>query len=650
MNKNNFGLVRVCAASPKIQLANPAANAKIISEELKKADANKVSLLLLPELTITGKSCGNLFLQEQLYISQMSALDEITKATEKLSVCLILGLFVKICGKMLNCAAIIQNGEIKGIVPKMYTASVTEHKEDSFFAPGNLFSHKNSIYLQGKQIPFGQLIFCDSTSDINFGIEINDDLLAPICPSSGLALSGAQLIFNPSACAQTIGSNNRRKTIISATSAKNNCAYIYASAGEGESTQDMVFGGSCLISMNGNILSETDRFNSVNNDVYYDIDVQKINFDRLHVHTPENPDTLNLFYIHDRANIDSLYLLNEDDIPYQNYSMTPFIPEDESRKNEKLEEIFNIQSHALAQRLTSINAKTAVIGISGGLDSTLALLVTAKAFDIIGIPRSGIIAVTMPGFGTTDRTYQNALTIMKRLGTTVKEISIANAVRQHFKDIGHDESIHDTTYENAQARERTQILMDVANKESGIVVGTGDLSEAALGWCTFNGDHISMYNVNGGVPKTLVRLVVKWVMENKINDSVLRETLQEVLDTPISPELLPPDESGNISQKTEDNVGPYELHDFFIYYTLRYAMPPSKLLFAATNAFNGLYDREFIKKWLKVFYKRFFTQQFKRNCVPDGPKIGSVSLSPRGDWNMPSDAQFAAWMEETEKL
>lgn len=650
MKNENLGLVRVCAVSPYVKLADPISNAESIISEIKEAENEKAGFILFPELALTGKSCGDLFFQEHLYNSQLDALNKIVLSTKESRICAIIGLYVKCLGELVNCAGVIQNGEIKGIVPKIYPPKSAFHKKDTIFTPGISFISQDIISLCDQDIPFGQMIFEDSVNEITMGVEINEDLLGAMNPGSAMSLNNAQIIFNPSANEDIVGKAKYVKTLISAHSLKNNGAYVYASAGYGESTQDMIFGGQCLIAENGKILSKVKDLSDTKNKIYADIDIKKIYFDRIHTAISKRAEIDASVTFYDTVSISEIKMISPNDDTLRGYSKTPFIPENEDERDEHMEEIFDIQSHALAGRLSAINAKSAVIGISGGLDSTLALLVISRAFELIDKPKSEIISVTMPGFGTTDRTYQNALTMMKSIGTTLREINIAPAVRQHFSDIGHDENIHDTTYENSQARERTQILMDIANREGGIVVGTGDLSEAALGWCTFNGDHMSMYNVNGGVPKTLVRHVVKWVKDNRISDETLKRTLQNVLDTPISPELLPPDEDGNIAQKTEDNIGPYELHDFFIYYTLRYGMTPKKLLFAASKAFNDTYDMEFIKKWLTVFYRRFFAQQFKRNCVPDGPKVGTVSLSPRGDWSMPSDAQARIWLDELKEL
>lgn len=661
MKNESLGLVRVCSVSPNIRLADPLSNAGIILSHIAEAEKNRAGFILFPELTLTGKSCGDLFYQEHLYNAELKALKQILNDSNDKAICIILGIFIKYRGNLINCAAVIQEGEIIGLVPKKYAFTVNDYEDSVKFMTGDSLDNIIAIEFLGKYVAIGNLIFTDE-SGINIGVEINEELFAPLSPGRIMSQGGAHIIFNPAACPKTVRTESKKAAMILSESIKNNCAYVYASSGSSESTQDMIFGGHCLIAENGEILCEYRELNDKyhpelslsdthpDGAIYADIDFKKIEYQRLQAGVKDES-ILNMAMVNYR-NID-LYGIKTISIAEKTlryYPAMPFIPEDDAKRDEQMSEIFSIQAHSMARRLSAINAKTAVIGISGGLDSTLALLVTAKAFDIIGKPKSDIIAITMPGFGTTDRTYQNALTMMKALGTTVREISIASAVRQHFTDIGHDENIHDITYENSQARERTQILMDIANKESGIVVGTGDLSEAALGWCTFNGDHMSMYNTNGGVPKTLVRFVVKWVMENDVTDKTLKETLQNVLDTPISPELLPPDEDGNIAQKTEDNVGPYELHDFFIYYTLVDGMTPRKLLFAAAKAFDGKYDVEFIKKWMKIFYRRLFTQQFKRNCIPDGPKVGSVNLSTRGGWAIPSDATISIWMKELEKM
>lgn len=654
----NLGLVRVGTAVPDLKVANTEYNADRIIALLKDGEEKGAGFLLFPELAITGYSCGDLFYQEHLYQSQLEALDKICRATTAMNVTAILGCYLRIENNLYNCAAIIQRGSIKGLVPKMFLPNSKEFYEARWFAGGlELSKRRTTVTVLGRQVPFGSLLFSDRQAELSIGVEICEDLWLPVSPGSQLALNGAQILFNPSASNDTVGKADYRRNLVAVESARSNCGYVYTSAGVTESTTDVVFSGHSIIAENGTILAESQRFVRESAVYYSEIDVQRIRFERSQ--DANLSQCAAAFGRHERiqvVDLEPVKLVEASESLYRQYPKNPFVPDDASQVNLRCGEIFNLQAAGLAKRIEHSHSKKSVVGISGGLDSTLALLVSAYTHKLIGRPASDIIAITMPGFGTTGKTYNNALTIMKLLGADVREISIKDAVNQHFGDIGHDPSVHDVTYENSQARERTQILMDTANKEGGLVVGTGDLSEMALGWCTYNGDHMSMYGVNASVPKTLVRFVVKWVMENKLSgpnedpdfssdNPLLKKTLQDILDTPISPELLPPDPNGNIAQKTEESVGPYILHDFFIYYTIRYGMEPEKLLFAAKNAFADEYDEAFIKKWLNVFYRRFFTQQFKRTCVPDGPKVGSVSLSPRGDWRMPSDADAFMWLK-----
>lgn len=654
----NLGLVRVGTAVPDLKVANTEYNADRIIALLKDGEEKGAGFLLFPELAITGYSCGDLFYQEHLYQSQLEALDKICRTTSAMKVTAILGCYLRIENNLYNCAAVIQKGRIKGLVPKMFLPNSKEFYEARWFAGGlELSKRRNTVMILGQQVPFGSLIFSDGQAELSIGVEICEDLWLPVSPGSQLALNGAQILFNPSASNDTVGKADYRRNLVAVESAQSSCGYVYTSAGVMESTTDVVFSGHSIIAENGTILSESQRFARASAVYYSEIDFQRIRFERSQ--DANLSQCAAAFGRHEQIQIvdlDPVKLVEASEPLCRQYPKNPFVPDDDAQVNLRCGEIFNLQAAGLAKRIEHSHSKKSVVGISGGLDSTLALLVSAYTHKLIGRPASDIVAITMPGFGTTGKTYNNALTIMKLLGADVREISIKDAVNQHFGDIGHDPSIHDVTYENSQARERTQILMDTANKEGGMVVGTGDLSEVALGWCTYNGDHMSMYSVNASVPKTLVRFVVKWVMENKLSgpnedpdfssdNPLLKKTLQDILDTPISPELLPPDPNGNIAQKTEESVGPYMLHDFFIYYTIRYGMEPEKLLFAAKNAFADEYDEAFIKKWLSVFYRRFFTQQFKRTCVPDGPKVGSVSLSPRGDWRMPSDADPAMWLK-----
>lgn len=654
----NLGLVRVGTAVPDLKVANTEYNTTQIISLMQDAAKEKAGFIVFPELTITGSTCADLFYQEYLYKNQLEGLKQILKASEGIQTVYIIGCYLRLDNNLYNCAAMIQNGKIKGIVPKLFMPNANDAYEARWFASGRDFAAANeTIHLFGEEIPFGSLLFTDYDAELSVGAEIGEDLWLPITPGSQLALNGAQIIFNTSASNDTIGKSDYRKNLVAIQSAKCNCGYVYASAGVKESTTDVVFTGHCIIAENGNILKESDRFCRESAIYYTEIDFQRLRYEASH-----NTNLNNCAAIYgerskfQKVALEPVNLITTEDTLYRHYTKTPFTPEDPVQRSKNCGEIFQLQATGLAKRIEHARSKKSVVGISGGLDSTLALLVTAYTHKILGIPASDIVAVTMPGFGTTGKTYNNALTIMKVLGAEVREISIKDAVNQHFADIGHDDSIHDVTYENSQARERTQILMDVANKEGGMVIGTGDLSEMALGWCTYNGDHMSMYGVNASVPKTLVQDVVRWVMENKLSgenedptfssdNALLKATLQDILDTPISPELLPPDPNGDIAQKTEESVGPYILHDFFIYYTLRYGMTPEKLLFTAKNAFAGEYDEAFIQKWMNTFYRRFFIQQFKRSCVPDGPKVGSVALSPRGDWRMPSDADFSNWLK-----
>lgn len=659
----NMGLVRVVSISPKVKVANTQFNVNEIINCMKLAvkEEKKAGIVLFPELCITGYTCADLFYQPHLYAQNLNGLNEIVEATKTIDVVAIIGFYFRICGNLYNCAALLQNGKVKGIVPKMFIPNYKEFYEGRWFAQGyDIVKDIKSVKIFGEEVPFGNIVFRDEEAGFGIGIEICEDLWMPISPGSHLALNGADIIFNPSASDENVGKQQYRKSIVLSESGKNVCGYVYASAGVNESTTDLVFSGHTMIAENGSMIAEGTRFKRDKTILIGDIDFQRIQFERSHGQTFSN----SVAAYGDRnsytqVELEPIRLVNSTMNTYRPYEKNPFVPSNPSVVNESCREIFNIQTAGLAKRIEHSRAKKCIVGISGGLDSTLALLVTAQTLKLLGKPASDIVAVTMPGFGTTGKTYNNALTIMKLLGADIKEIPIGDAVLQHFKDIGQNKEVHDLTYENCQARERTQILMDVSNKEGGIVVGTGDLSEMALGWCTYNGDHMSMYGVNAGIPKTLVKFVVKWVMDNMLsgqledkefssNNVLLKNTLQDILDTPISPELLPPDENGDIAQKTEDSVGPYILHDFFIYYTLRHGMPPKKLLYVAKQVFVDEYDEEFIKKWLITFYRRFFSQQFKRSCIPDGPKVGSVSISPRGDWRMPSDADVSMWLAELE--
>lgn len=659
MSTQNLGLVRVGAAVPMLKVANTKYNTQEIIKLISQAEQKKTGFLVFPELCITGYTCGDLFYQEHLYEKQLDGLREICKATENLEVVVILGCYFRIKTNLYNCAILIQQGKIRGIAPKLFLPGTREFSEGRWFASGlDLIKFRDTLNLFGEEIPFGSLIFHDDTCNLSVAMEICQDLWLPLAPGSQLALNGAQIIFNASASNEIVGKANYRRNLVSVESSKSNCGYVYTSAGVSESTTDLVFSGHSMIAEDGEILKESPRFQRESLIIYSEIDFQRIRFERCQ--NPNFSQCADAFTDKSRivrVPLKPVRLVSDQETLQRQYPKNPFTAGTKEDMRQRCSEIFNLQAAGLAKRLEHSHAAKSVIGISGGLDSTLALLATAYTYRLLGRPTSDIIAVTMPGFGTTGKTYNNALTLMKLLGADVREVSIKDSVLQHFKDIGQDPDRHDVTYENAQARERTQVLMDIANQNNGLVVGTGDLSEMALGWCTYNGDHMSMYAVNSSIPKTLVRHVVKWFLENRLcgeeedtgfssDNALLQKTLQDILDTPISPELLPPDEAGNIAQKTEDSVGPYDLHDFFIYYTIHHGMSPQKLLFTARNAFAGEYDESFIKKWATVFYRRFFSQQFKRSCVPDGPKVGSVGLSPRGDWKMASDADPAIWLDE----
>ena len=641
-----YGFVNVAAAVPTVKVADVEYNVQQIESLITQAEEQGVEVMVLPELCITGYSCQDLFKEQLLLDHAEDGIVKLLDYTRKLNVIVIVGLPVVVNGLLYNCAAVLQGGQLLGIVPKVYLPNYGEFYEKRWFASAQDLN-PTDIYFAGSPVHVSAEPQVFVTADgVKFGIEICEDVWAPTPPSNNLALAGADVIFNLSASDELIGKHAYLKSLLVQQSARMMSGYVYASCGFGESTQDVVYGGNAIIYENGRLLEEGDRFSLEPQLKMCQIDIQALQVERRTNTTFINAQrNAHAREIACKATTQRKFELVRNINPY------PFIPKTENMQ-ESCEEILSIQVMGLVKRLHHINGKKAVIGISGGLDSTLALLVTVKAFDKLGLERKGIIGITMPGFGTTDRTYNNALKLMETLGVTIREISIAAAVTQHFSDINHDASVHDITYENSQARERTQILMDVANKENAIVVGTGDLSELALGWATYNGDHMSMYGVNAGVPKTLIRYLVRYVAQD-----MATETLLDIIDTPISPELIPADELGNIKQKTEDLVGPYELHDFFIYYFLRYGFGPKKIFLLAKRAFctaigdkPALYDEETVKKWLTTFCRRFFNQQFKRSCLPDGPKVGSVSLSPRGDWRMPSDASSALWLKECETL
>lgn len=633
------GFLKTAAVTPKIRVADPKYNAQVICEKLEAAYEQGAKIIVFPELCITGYTCGDLFLQELLLEEAKEQLLHIADATEGKDAIVMVGLPLERDGRLYNVAAVLQDGRILGLVPKANIPSYAEFYEGRHFIEGN--EEVAFFYLDGEEIPFGvNLLFeCTNMKGLLIGCEICEDLWVANPPSTNHALMGATVIANLSASNATVGKDEYRELLVKGASGRLLCGYIYTSAGEGESTQDLVFSAHNLIAENGTILAQAKQF--VGETVYADLDLNRIRAERRRMGTFGKQKNLNYVSVPFQLEIEETKL-------ERTFGCMPFVPGEAATRNKRCEEILSIQSYGLKKRMEHTNCKTAVVGISGGLDSTLALLVTVRTFDMLGLDRKGIIAVTMPCFGTTDRTYDNACKLSITLGATLQEVDIKEAVMLHFRDIGQDPDRHDVTYENGQARERTQVLMDIANQLGGMVIGTGDMSELALGWATYNGDHMSMYGVNAGVPKTLVRHLVRYYADT-CNNELLKEVLLDVLDTPVSPELLPPVD-GVIAQKTEDLVGPYELHDFFLYYMLRCSFSPEKIYRIARRSFAGVYDEETIKKWLKTFCRRFFGQQFKRSCLPDGPKVGSVAVSPRGDLRMPSDASAALWMEQAEKL
>ena len=640
---DNFGFLKVAAAIPHVRVADCDYNTERMVAMAEEAARRGVEIVAFPELSVTAYTCGDLLLQPTLLDAADTALERLVRATRKLPLTLIAGVPLRHGSTLYNCAVVFTQGRVLGVVPKTHIPDYGEFYENRWFASGAGISEEH-IVVAGHEADFG----ADLTFEINgteFGIEICEDLWTAVPPSSQLALNGAKVIFNLSASPEAVGKHAYLRQLVAQQSARAIAAYVYCSAGFGESSTDLVFAGNGIIAENGAVLRESARFSPDEQLVVADVDIERLEFERRRNTS---------FRANEGATENTVI---EMEIPEglrgvvldRDIDPMPFVPKDETDRSERCEEIFQIQSHGLAQRLTHTRAEKAVVGISGGLDSTLALLVTVRTFDKLRLDRSGIIGITMPGFGTTDRTYNNALCLMRGLGVTIREIPIRDACLQHFRDIGLDPADRSAAYENAQARERTQILMDVANMECGLVVGTGDLSELALGWATYNGDQMSMYGVNASVPKTLVRHLVKWAAHTE-KDAATRAALLDIIDTPVSPELLPADAEGKITQKTEDLVGPYELHDFFLYNFLRAGYGPAKILLLAEQAFNGSYDRATILRWLTVFFRRFFTQQFKRSAMPDGPKVGSVALSPRGDWRMPSDASAAAWLRELDEL
>lgn len=638
-----LGFIRVGAIVNKLALANPLKNAEVIIKEIKKAETLGVSIVTTPELSLTGYTCGDLFLQEQLLDDSIKALEQVLNETKDIDIISILGMPLRHDNQLFNCAAVITKGKILGVIPKTYIPNYQEFYEARWFSSSKELITEE-IEILGQLVPITtNILFQDKTlKEATFGIEICEDLWTVNPPSNNHALAGATMIFNLSSSNELIGKQEYRKSLVSSQSSRTISAYIYASSGVMESTSDILFGGASMIYENGSILAENKRFELESNIITADIDVLKLANDRIKNRSFMKNTNLEEYKIIKLDIKDNIKELNRE---YKEY---PFVPSNELERNKRCEEIIEIQSTALARRLIQVGNPKCVIGMSGGLDSTLAFLVIVKAYEKLKRNPKDIIGITMPGFGTTDRTYQNSIDLVKEYGGTLKEISIKDAALLHMKDIGLPETDRSVTYENIQARERTQILMDVANMENGLVIGTGDLSELALGWCTYNGDHMSMYAVNTSIPKTLVRYLVAWVKDT--TDGKKKEVLQDILDTPISPELLPPDEAGNILQKTESSIGPYVLHDFYLYHFLRYGATPKKIYTLAKHTFKNSFSKEEIKKWLKVFIRRFFTQQFKRNCIPDGVKVGSISLSPRGDLRMPSDANYETWIKELEDI
>lgn len=643
------GFIKVAAAIPSVKVADCSFNIQQIESLMASAEGQGVEILCLPELAITAYTCQDLFQQQLLLDEAEASLLKLMEFSRNLNVTALVGVPIAYNSMLFNCAAVIQRGKVYGLVPKTYIPNYKEFYEKRWFTSAQVLANGVELRFCGQTVPMSKnLVF--STTHCTFGIEICEDLWAPVPPSNHLALAGADIIFNLSASNELIGKAQYLRNLVLGQSARLLAGYVYAGSGYGESTQDLVFSGRAFIAENGALLAQAERFAMREQLICSEIDVERLRAERRTNTTFANAFDNELVQNYRNIELEP-YASNVPFTLTRPVDAHPFVPEG-YELDERCEEIICIQSEALARRIEHTRAKTVVIGISGGLDSTLALLVAVHAFDRLERDRRGIVGITMPGFGTTDRTYTNATNLMKELGVTIREISIAPAVTQHFMDLGHDINVHDLTYENSQARERTQILMDAAGQMGGFVVGTGDLSELALGWATYNGDHMSMYGVNASIPKTLVKHLVSWAARN-MADEASRTTLLDIVDTPISPELIPADENGNIKQVTEDLVGPYELHDFFLYYVLRFGFRPQKIYYLACRAFDGTgngtaYTNEVILKWLRTFFRRFFTQQFKRSCLPDGPKVGSCSLSPRGDWRMPSDASSDAWLADLE--
>ncbi len=638
----NSGFLKVAAVSPRVTVGAVEKNLENAVRELRAAERAGIGLLVFPELYLSAYTCGDLFLQRALQDACRNALLSLCEETKGSDTVVCIGVPLVWKTRLYNCAAVLQNGQILAVVPKTYLPNYNEYYEKRWFASGD--GIQDALHVGAQTVPFGQGLVQLSKNAV-LGVEICEDLWVPNPPSTSLCLAGANVIVNLSASNEAVTKNDYRRNIISIQSAKCFCAYVYASAGVGESSTDLVFSGACTVAENGAILSEGERFAFDGSRAAADIDLDKLNAERLR----DGSFSDNAAHLSPLPVFSASVPVPETDFEKvtRSFDKHPFVPSDTREKDARCREILSIQSHALAKRLAHTRLQKAVVGISGGLDSTLALLVCVRTMQILKQPAENILCVTMPGFGTTDRTYHNACALVQAFGAKLMEIPIRDAALGHMRDIGHDPSVQDVTYENTQARERTQILMDLANKHGGILVGTGDLSELALGWCTYNADHMSMYGVNAGVPKTLVRHLVANEAEHL--PEKIATILRDILDTPVSPELLPPDEQGHIQQKTEETLGPYEVHDFYLYHFLRFGTTPQKLLFLASRAFEGEYSDEQLTRWLKLFLRRFFANQFKRSCLPDGPKVGSVSLSPRGDWRMPSDADCAQWLRDADE-
>ncbi|MDR1171290.1 MAG: NAD(+) synthase [Bacteroidales bacterium] len=634
----NYGFVKVAAAIPTLRVGDCAFNTSEIARMVAKAADDGVQMVCFPELSVTGYTCGDLFHQQLLIEQAEEAVSHLLEETLSLATLYILGAPVRSCGKLFNCAVICHKGRVTGIVPKTFLPNYNEFYEKRWFVSANEAFRSDVTYC-GTRVPFGaELLF--QCNGFAFGVEICEDLWAPVPPSSHMALVGAHILFNLSASNELVGKHDYRKALVAQQSARCMAGYVYASSGWGESTTDIVFSGNGIICENGVLLAESRRFQLKDQLVAGEIDIDRLRADRQKINSfiPSRQYQVVEFEYPETGDIQLSRKVNP----------KPFVPSD-TQYNEHCEDIFSIQVGGLAKRLSHTKSKSSVVGVSGGLDSTLALLVCAKTYDKLGWPRHEITGITMPGFGTTSRTRNNALSLMQSLGVTIREIDITAACNQHFADVGHDPAVHDVTYENVQARERTQILMDIANQTGGLVIGTGDMSELALGWATYNGDHMSMYGVNSSIPKTLVRSLVSWIAATQV-DEQSGATLTNIIETPVSPELLPATVDGEIAQRTEEIIGPYELHDFFLYYMLRFGFAPGKIFFLAQHAFAGIYTDEVVRRWMKVFYRRFFAQQFKRSCMPDGPKVGSINLSPRGDWRMPSDACADLWLKAVDEM